>query len=330
MFSKDIWIFVDCTGREIASVTLEMASEAQLVARQLDGKTCLCLIGYQVRKYLSVFENHGVEKAYLLDSELFSRYALDAYAFALQELIAKHNPLIVMFGTAGSGGELASRIAARLKLPCITEAKRIEAVGEDLKITKSCYEDKVYQTVKFCPEKTVVLTVLPGDMEVTEGHAPGDMEIIEENIPCDQSMSRTRQLQLLAGDPGKINIEEADRIIAAGKGIGGELNILHDLADILGASIGGTRPVVDAGTIGFERQIGITGKSVSPRLLIACGVSGAREFIAGIEKAKLTIAINTDTEALIFKRVDLPVLGDVREIIPALVRILKQRKGGSQ
>ena len=330
MLSKEIWVIAEHRDRELAPVTLEMLTEARKLAKDLNGKTCACLLGPKIRGCFSSLGDSGAEKVYFLDNDIFSEYSLDAYAQVLQGLITEHKPLITMFEASSSGSELAVRISWRMKLPCITEVKRIEVERENLVISKSCYEDKVYQNITFHPERTVVLTVLPGDMDSGENNASREMEVVEGKPSYETGRIRTRCIKFLKGDPKKISLEEADLIVAGGRGIGKEASVLEELADVLGASVGGTRPLVDEGVLAFERQIGITGKSVSPRLLLACGVSGAREFTAGIEKAKLTIAVNTDEKAPIFKKTDVGVHADMNEIVQVWVKRLRQEKGNNK
>lgn len=328
MQSKDIWIFVEFRKHEVMPVTFEMFSEFRKISKELNGKTCACLIGSNVGEYIPLLKNQGVDRIYVSENSVLSDYSLEAYVYTLQKLIEKYWPLTLVFSATPFGGELAPRVAARLRLPCITEVKRIKVQGENLSIAKSCYEEKVYQNFNFRPERTVVVTVLPGDMESEGANVSGEMEVVNEVIHLEPDMIRTRNIKFIRGDPRKIRLEEADLIVAGGKGIGQDLAILEDLADILEASIGGTRPLVDDGIIPWERQIGITGRSVAPKLLIACGISGAREFIAGTEKSKLTIAINKDARAPIFKFANLGIIGDLKKIVPLLihqVRVLKQK-----
>jgi len=328
MPAKEIWVFADRQGHELAPVTSEMLSEARKLGPKLDGKTCACLIGHRVTEYLPSLKTHGVEKVYMLENDMLSAYTLDVYGIVLQRLIENYQPSIIMFGATASGSELATRIAAKLRLPCITEAKRLGVEGQKLVIAKSCYEEKVYQNYEFHLDRTVVVTVLPGDMESEKVKISGAMEILKEEVDLEPDTIRTKSMKIIKGDPRKIRLEEGDLIVAGGKGIDRDIGILEGLADSLGASIGGTRPLVDDGVIPFERQIGITGKSVSPRLLVACGISGAREFVAGMEKAALIIAINKDARAPIFKFANLGILGDVHKILPLLtdrIRFLKQR-----
>jgi len=233
---------------------------------------------------------------------------------------------MIIFDASSSGSELAARISLRMGLPFVSEVKRIDIEKENLIISKSCYEDKVYQNVTLGPERTAILTVMPSDTDSDEGNTSGEVEVVEVESGYETSGVRSRLIKFLKGDPKKISLDEADIIVAGGKGIGKEASGLEELADVIGASVGGTRPLVDEDVFPFERQIGITGKSISPRLLFTFGISGAREFTAGTEKAKLTIAVNTDDKAPIFKNADMKVHGDLKEIIPALVKRIRQRK----
>jgi electron transfer flavoprotein alpha subunit len=235
--------------------------------------------------------------------------------------------LILMIGATAVGSELAARIAARLRLPCITEVKKLDFNNGKISIAKSGFNDKLYLNFDFFPEKTLVVTVLPGDMDSDETEENTGPEIMRENIQVPLDIIRTKNREFIKGDPREIDLEEAQLIIAGGKGVGKEaFSLIEEAADMLGASIGGTRPLVDEGIIPLKRQIGITGKLIASKILIACGISGAREFTGGIEKAKLIIAINTDSKARIFKAADMGVLGDVHEVIPAIIEELKKRK----
>jgi electron transfer flavoprotein alpha subunit len=264
---------------------------------------------------------------YLVQNEGLPEYSADGHAHILKELIVKYGPSIIMIGATPVGTELAARIAAKLRLPCITEVKKLSFSDRRLSIGKSGFNDKVYLNFDFSPKKTVIVTILPGDMERDEVQEHVEPEIIRENVPAPLDKMHTTNKHFIKGDPREIDLEEAQVVIAVGKGVGTEgFARLEQLANILGASIGATRPLVDEGIVPHDRQIGITGKSVAPKVLIACGISGAREFTGGIENAKLTIAINTDPKARIFKAADMSVLGDVNEVIPALIEKLTKKR----
>jgi electron transfer flavoprotein alpha subunit len=304
-----------------------MLSEGRRLADKLNCQLCTCLLGCGLEQSIDSLRNYGTDKVYVVNNDVLSEYSLDAYSFVLEELIVRYDPLLLAIGATPWGGELAPRVAARLRLACITEAKRLSVNGENLLIAKSSFNDRAYMNFDFLPKRTLIVTILPGDMNADVVSKPVEMEIIRVTISVDSSLICTRNVGFIRGDPKKIRLQEAELIMAGGKGVDAEgFAALEELADLLGASIGGTRPLVDDGIIPFERQIGITGRSVAPKLLIACGISGAREFTMGMEKAKVTIAINNDARAPIFNVADVGVLGDVNKVIPAMVQALKSMR----
>ena len=323
---KDIWVFAEHNNCEMESTTWEMLTEGRKLASNLKGQICACLIGAQNDEYIGSLSRYGTGKVYLVENEGLAGDSSHDYAHILEELIEKYRPSMTMIGATAVGTELAVRIAAKLRLRCITEVKKVGFDGEKISISKSGFNDKLYLNFDLVPNKTVIVTVLPGDMESDEIKRPTEPEVIRENIQAPFDDTRVRNKDFIKGDPREIDLEEAQLIVAAGRGVGTEgFALLEELADMLGASVGVTRPLVDEGIAPHRRQIGLTGKSVAPKVLIACGISGAREFTGGIEKASLTIAINNDSKAHIFKAADLNVLGDVKEVIPAIIERLKKR-----
>lgn len=323
---KDIWVFAEHNNCEMESTTWEMLTEGRKLASNLKGQICACLIGAQNEEYIGSLSRYGAGKVYLIENEGLAGYSSEGYAHILEELIVRYRPSIMMIGATAVGTELAVRIAANLRLPCITEVKKLGFNGGKISIAKSGFNDKLYLNFDFVPNETVIVTVLPGDMDSDEIERSTEPEVIRENIQAPFDAIRIRNKYFIKGDPREIDLEEAQLIVAAGRGVGIEgFALLEELADMLGASVGATRALVDEGIVPHSRQIGLTGKSVAPKVLIACGISGAREFTGGIEKAKLTIAINNDSKARIFKSADLNVLGDVKKVIPAIIERLKKR-----
>ncbi|MFX0199089.1 MAG: electron transfer flavoprotein subunit alpha/FixB family protein [Candidatus Hodarchaeota archaeon] len=326
MNQEGIWILEEHDKQGLKIISLELLSEGQKLARQFKEQLCVCLIGYQVEDYISTLNKYGAEKIYLVENELLSEYNLDTYVFVLGKLIEEYNPSILIMGATSSGAELAPRIAARFKLPCITEAKKITGDKENLQITKSAYNDQAYVSINPIWKRPLILTITAGETDINESDEPKEVEVIRKNVEINSDIMRTKYRKFIKADPRTIGLEEADKIVAIGNGLEIEaFPIVQELADNLGASIGGTRVAVDNGVIPYERQIGVTGKSVAPKFLIACGISGAREFTTGMEKSILTVAINTDRKARIFDVVDMGVVGDVHQVVPALIQKLKQR-----
>lgn len=334
MAQNDIWVFAEVREQQLSATTSGLLAMARKLAGDLGGKACACLLGCHLDNDLALLENSAAQIIYALDHHALFPASPDTLTPVLQRLIADHRPRLVLFDAATSGAELAARTAWRMKLPCITEVKRIDVAKPQLVVSTACYQDKVYRNITLGLEDTSLLTFLAADVDTDPGKpsgssAPtkaGNIQHIQARLPERLEPVRTRFVDFLKGDPKTIGLEEADLIVAGGKGILANAANLTELADALGASAGGTRPLVDEGIIPFERQIGITGKSVSPRLLFTLGVSGAREFSAGTEQTKFSIAINTDKKAPIFKSSDLRVHGDVNEIVPVLVKRLNQHR----
>jgi electron transfer flavoprotein alpha subunit len=323
---NEIWIFAEHRDMGLSQMTIPLLSAARKLARDINGKACVCMLGPESGNFFKVFGEGGAEKIYFSEHAKLSKNPLDLSAIILQRLIEEHKPRVFIFDAISSGSELASRLSWRMGLTHITEAKRIDVDGENFIISRSCYNDKVFQNITAGPNRTAVLTILTSDIDGDDSIRSFEPELIEIPTHNEVFKMRSRCTEFLKGDPKTINIQDADLIVAGGKGIGKDGSILEDLADALGASVGGTRPLVDDGIIPFERQIGITGKSVAPRLLLTLGVSGAREFVAGTEKAKMTIAINRDDKSPIFKNADMKVHGDLKEVVPALINKLRHRK----
>lgn len=327
---QGIWIFEEHDSRGTRNITLELLSEGQKLARRLDEPLCVCLLGSNLGDEISTLAQHGAEKVFIVENDFLSEYNLDSHASVLCDLIEEYRPSILMMGATPIGSELASRIAARLKLPCVTEVKKITGSRGNFQITKSMYNDKVYATIKPGPISPLVLTIPPGDTDIVKSEARGEPEVIRKEPADTEGKPRTRIRKFLKGDPGTIKIVEAERIIAVGRGAGEEdLPGLQELADLLGASVGGSRGAVDAGLIPYERQIGISGKSVTPKLLMACGISGARQFTVGMENSDLVIALNLDERARIFEYANLSIKGDLHQIIPAVLKHLKNEGNSS-
>ncbi len=326
MQSKEIWIYAEHRDMGLSPMTVPLLSSARRLAGALNAKVCACILGPESGSLFKALGEGGAEKIYFSKDAFLSKNPLDVIAIILQRLIEGNRPRMFIFDALSPGSELATRISWRMGLLYITEAKRIDADGENLIISRSCYSDKVFQNITAGPDRTAVLTILPSDIDGDDSMRSCEPELVEMPALNEAFQMRSRCSEFLKGDPKTINIEDADMIVAGGKGIGGNGSILEDLSDALGASLGGTRPLVDDGIIPFERQIGITGKSVAPRLLLTVGVSGAREFTAGTEKTKMIIAINSDDKAPIFKNADMKVHGDLKEVVPALINKLRHRK----
>jgi electron transfer flavoprotein alpha subunit len=321
-----IWIFEEHDSKGTKKITLELLSEGRKLAARIKEPLCVCLLGFGVEELVPALSQYGVEKVYLAEHPLLATYQVDLHSRVLADLVREHSPAVLMMGSTPIGSELAPRIAARLRLPCISDVQKITGSKGNLQITKAVYNDRVHASITPLPDRTLILTLPPGESDIPPPIEGKEAEIIRKDVTISEDGIRTRSRRFIKGDPRMIRITDADTIVAAGKGAGAEgFPMLQELADIIGASIGGSRAAVDMGIIPYERQIGISGNTVAPNCLIACGISGAREFTVGMENTNVVVAVNNDPKARIFECADVSVKGDLHEIVPLLIDVLRER-----
>lgn len=324
--TQSVWVFAEHDGCDLRNITFELQSEARKLAERLRAELCACLLGDGVGHLVPALGMHGATRVYLVEHESLARYGVDAWTAQAAALIEARRPAIVMFGDTPSGGELAARVAARLGLPCVTGVKKIAVTRGRLQLSKSVYDDHAYVTVQPAQKRTLILTLPPGETDIAPAPSAQVPEVVRPDLLPEPRPPRTLIRRVIPGDPRTIAIEDAERIVAVGKGTGVEgLPILQELAELLGAALGGSRVAADAGLVPRERQIGVSGKTVRPKLLIACGISGARQFTMGMENSECVIAVNLDDKAGIFEFANLRIRGDLREVIPAVIRQLRAR-----
>lgn len=327
MKKKAVWFLPEFEKEKLSRTTIGLMNEAICCAKKILGQVEACLIGYRIKRYIDLFDQSGVDAVYLVEHELLSHYTLDAYTHVISELIKKHKPSVTFFGDSPIGNELAARVAVRTRSNCVIQAESVKVNGETFCVTKSGYNDKVSIHQEFLQMQPLVLSMSSDHLDIKKLARPGAPQIKIENADLESLNIRTKLLGSIKGDPRKLNIEEADRIVSVGRGLRPEqMPMVQKLADLLGATIGGTRPAVDDDMIAFERQIGITGKSISPDLIFNIALSGAREFTSGIEHSSLNIAVNSDKNAPIFKIADVCAVGDAKEIITNLITMLEQKQ----
>jgi electron transfer flavoprotein alpha subunit len=324
---QGIWVFAEHDGRGLKDITRELLCEARRHAERLNETLGVCLLGSGVAELVPALAPYGALKVYLVEHPALAQYDLAAWTANTVALIEAWRPAMLMFGDTAVGGELAARVAARLKLPCVTGVSRISAGrGGRLQLTKSVYDELAYATVEAVARRPLILTIPAGQTDVLPATVAVEPEVVRCEAVIEAAAPRTVLRRHIPGDPRTVAIEEAERIVAAGKGAGIEgMAVLEELAGLIGAAIGGSRVAADAGLVPRERQIGVSGSTVRPKLLIACGISGARQFTMGMENSELVIAVNSDGSAPIFEFANLRIKGDLHEIIPAVVRRLRGR-----
>lgn len=326
---KDIWVYVEHREGAPLEVSYEMLEDARKLADSLREKVvALVLGGPAVPDFAQAVTEHGADVVYVGCHSYLESYESETFVQALFQVCHHFQPAAVMLPATPNGQDVAARLAARLQVGLVSFCLKF-AIGPDKTIqgVKEAYNGRVYATFACCGERPHLFTFKPGSAGVG---APDKRRraSVAELPPLDLTdmVRKTRTVTYIPADPHTVDLTEADMIVAGGAGVRTKemFTLLQELADALGASVGGTRPAVDQGWIPFERQIGQTGKIVSPRLYLSAGISGASLHAMGIKDSEHIIAINTDKNAPIFKLSQLAAVGDLREVVPLLLQRLKK------
>ena len=331
--ARGVWILAEHREGELEEISFELACEGRRLADKMGEELCAVLVGHNVSSLANGLAPHGIEKVYVVENERLTNYTTDAYAAILSDLIRQHTPSLVMFGETSTGGDLAPRLATRLKT-CLVSDCAVLTVTEQGKLTmsKPTYGGRFYTTVVCTSAKPRLVTIRPGTVGLGKIDKSRRAEIIRVDAPVAPENIRTRVRGRIRADPKTVDVSEAQIVVAGGRGAvtANSFDMVWKLADLLGGSVGGTRPAVDSGCIPLERQIGQSGKTISPRLYIACGISGQVHHTVGIKDSKTIIAIDKDRNAPIFKMADLGVVADLSEMFPAIIHAVEDFRRKSQ
>lgn len=325
---EGVWVIAEHKMDKLESSSLELITESRRLAGKLRRKLAVVLIGADLGNTVESAVKCGPDKIYLLDHEAFEEYDTRLHACAVAELIGREQPMVVLFGATPTGSDLAPRVAAKLKAGLVTNCIGLD-LGKDggLVFTKYIQDERLSASCVYTGQPPYMATVRCGMIDIEEPTAGILPQIVNVKPDIDPRVATITIAGRIEGDPATIDLGEADVIVAGGKGSKGMegFGLLRELADLVRGSLGGSRPAVDKGWIDRERQIGQTGKRVSPDLFIACGISGATQFAMGMKDSRKLIAINTQRNAPIFKSADLKIVGDMHEVVAALIGLLKER-----
>ncbi|QIG43766.1 electron transfer flavoprotein subunit alpha/FixB family protein [Nocardioides anomalus] len=268
---------------------------------------------------------YGAEKVYAVDDAQIKGYLVAPAAEALQQLAEKASPAAILIPSSVGGKEIAARLSIKLESGLITDAVDVQAEGGAPVTTQSVFAGNYTVTAKVT-QGTPIITVKPNSAAPEESAGAGS---VEEFTPEISEAAKTAQI--VASQPrkasGRPDLNEAAIVVSGGRGTGGDFEPIEGLADALGAAVGASRAAVDSGWIAHTFQVGQTGKTVSPQLYIAAGISGAIQHRAGMQTSKTIVAVNKDEEAPIFELVDFGVVGDLKTVLPAATEKVNERKG---
>ncbi|GAW93113.1 electron transfer flavoprotein subunit alpha/FixB family protein [Calderihabitans maritimus] len=324
--ARGIWVFAEQRNGELKKVVFELLSEGRKIADQLGQELWAILLGKEVKGLVEKLAPYGADKVLVADDEKLEKYSTGTYTKVISDLIREHQPFAFFLGNTAMGKDLAPRVAERVGTGLSSDCTGIELVDGNLHFVRPIYAGKAFaKTV--CPEaRPVMATIRPNVFPVSEPDAARQAEVVE--VPVQVGMEDLKAIvkEVVKQASGRVELTEADIIVSGGRGMKGPENfkILEELADVLGAAVGASRAAVDAGWREHQYQVGQTGKTVSPSLYIACGISGAIQHLAGMSSSKVIVAINKDPEANIFKVADYGIVGDLFEIVPLLTEEFKK------
>ena len=329
--TKDLWVFVETNDEGKArNVGIELLNPGRDLAKQQGGKLVAVVIGNHTESAVKAAVAAGADQVLNVEGEEYAVYNTDAYTFALCALVEKYGPTTILIGATNNGRDLGPRFSARMQSGLTADCTALEIDPDTgcMAWIRPAFGGNLMARI-LCPDnRPQVGTVRPGVFKKPEPDPARTAEIVNEPISFAKEQIRTRIVEVIRAAGEQVNLEGADIIISGGRGVGGPEGFapLKELADLVGGCVGASRAAVDAGWIPHAHQVGQTGKTVSPKLYVACGISGAIQHLAGMSGSDCIVAINKDPEAPIFEVADFGIVGDLKEIVPLMIDEVKKLK----
>ncbi len=334
---SEIWAILEQRDGILAEESGELLAELAELVQRLPEPATLCAVILATPQLVhqsinDVLTASSVQHLYLIEHPQFTDYSTERYVGAFAWLLREHSPLLVAASATANGRDWIPRLAARLHLPFVPGCLGLDLHDDGLFALRSVYEGRAYiQTRTTLHGKTGLATMIPG----VRGNptSPTNYQIEQQltvthlrpELSAQRETTSIQHIGVQAPSPEAVELDAAERIVAGGRGIGREgFTNVAAFARLLGAAVGATRVATDRGWIEHERQIGATGKSVHPRLYIACGISGAAQHTSGMREAQTVVAINPDRSAPIFSLADLGLLGDANQILPLAAKMIEK------
>lgn len=328
---KGIWVAAECRSGVLAPVTLELLAKSRELAGELDTEVTAVLMGHEIESNAQELISYGADRVLVVDHPELAAFTDEVYGNILADLAKKENPEIILAGATAMGRSYIPRVATILKTGLTADCTGLDIRAEDRTLlqTRPAFGGNLFATI-VCPRhRPQMATVRPHVMRANIPDYDRKGEVIRIFPGEDLLSHRVQVLESVKEQAEGPNLSEADVIVTAGRGFEQEKNVelARKLADLLGGTVGATRAAVDSGWLPGRIQIGQTGVTVSPRLYMACGVSGAIQHIVGMQGSAIIVAINKDAEAPIFDVATYGIVGDVKEILPLLIKRIQKERG---
>jgi electron transfer flavoprotein alpha subunit len=341
--SRRFWVFIEQEEGKVHPVSWELLGVARRLASELQDEVAKTqeptivegiLVGHNVKGIAEEAIQYGADTVYVVDSPVFEHYRNRPYCTALSDLAQKYKPEVFFIGATTLGRYLAGSVATSLRTGLTADCTHLqmgEVKGSTQKLllaTRPAFGGNVIATIVCRNHRPQMASVRPRVFPMPSPRADAQGEIVNEQVQMREEDAGAEILRLIRNEAENAKIEYADVLVSGGRGVGGPegFALLKELADELGGVVAATRPCVDAGWITYDYQVGQTGKTVRPKLYIAAGVSGAIQHKVGMQDSDFILAINRDPHAPIFEVATMGIVGDLFEVIPALIKEIRANK----
>lgn len=324
-----VWIIVEYSNGKVAPVSWELLGEGRKLADVLGCTLSAVITGHNVETVIDEALAYGAEKVYVIDHPLLKDYRSEPHMEAITKLSEKYKPEIILMGATSTGRDIFPAVATKLRTG-LTADCTVLGIDDKNKIllqTRPAFGGNIMATIQCRTTRPQMATVRPRVMEMPEKITGRKGEVIHEEFDFTEDDFRTQIIEFIPSDAQNVFLDKAEIIVSVGMGIGAKrnLNIVEELADVLGATLAGSRGIVEAGWLTHDRLIGQTGVTVRPKVYIAIGISGAIQHLVGMQTSDFIIAINNDPEASILKIANFGIVGDLFKIVPELTAEFKKR-----
>jgi len=326
--ANDVWVYIEHREGQVTPTSFELLGIGKTLADSLGSNVCGFVIGEGVDAIAKEAGSYGATKVYAVDAGVFKSFRADAYSKAAAFMLDKYKPEIALFRSTSQGMDVAAASAAQLGFGLCSDTIGLAIDGGKLKMTRAAFGGSYMVSV--VNEKAVpqIATVRPKAFAMPAQDASKSAEVLKESFVIDEASLNTKVLEFIKSAVA-VNLVEADIIVSGGRGLGSAdgFTLLKDLAEVIGGGVGASRAAVDSGWMTVEQQVGQTGKTVKPKIYIACGISGAIQHLAGMRTSDCIVAINKDPDAPIFKAATFGIVGDYKEVVPKLIEKFKGKLG---
>lgn len=326
---RGVWVFAEQRENKLMPTVFELLGEGRKLADTIGVELSALLLGSGVEALADELGAYGADRVILAENALLSDYNTEAYAKVVCDLVNERRPEIMLIGATNIGRDLAPRLSARLYtgLTADCTALEIDPETKGLLQTRPAFGGNVMATIVTPNHRPQMSTVRPGVMKKA-AYDPAHKAIVDRaKIELSEGDIHTKVIETVKSLKQTVNLVDADVIVAGGRGVGSAegFKLIEQLAEVMGGVVGASRAAVEAGYIGADHQVGQTGKTVRPKIYVACGISGAIQHLAGMQNSECIIAINKNADAPIFSTATYGIVGDLHKVIPMLIEELKAR-----